>query len=129
MQCSRSHGFCRLRSSCTSYATPFLGLLLTFSPSLAHDLQAQNNVTKHSKRSLTSALVIGFGGIGGIIASTVYRQADFPGYFPGLWTTIALQFFTIAACVGLGFYFKKQNALAERGEKILEDTPGFRYTI
>jgi len=89
---------------------------------------AQNNVTKHSKRSFTSAMVIGFGGIGGIIASTVYRQADFPRYIPGLWTTAALQIFTVAACGGMSFYFKKQNALADQG-KILEMHPGFRYTI
>lgn len=44
---------------------------------------SQNNIRMSSKRSVTSALVIGFGGIGGIIASTVYRQADFPQYIPG----------------------------------------------
>lgn len=31
---------------------------------------SQNNVLMHSKRSVTSALVIGFGGVGGIIASS-----------------------------------------------------------
>jgi hypothetical protein len=60
---------------------------------------SQNNILRSSKRAVTSALVIGFGGIGGIIASSeylslfwfcvlrfrlaVFRQKDFPGYVPG----------------------------------------------
>jgi hypothetical protein len=41
--------------------------------------QANNTVT-HTKKSVSSAIVIGMGGVGGIMASTVYRQADFPRY-------------------------------------------------
>ena len=41
--------------------------------------QATNTVT-HTKKSVSTAMVIGMGGVGGIIASTVYRQADFPRY-------------------------------------------------
>ena len=41
--------------------------------------QATNTVT-HTKKSVSSAIVIGMGGVGGILASTVYRQADFPRY-------------------------------------------------
>lgn len=44
---------------------------------------SQNNILRSSKRAVTSALVIGFGGVGGIVASTVYRQADAPTYVPG----------------------------------------------
>ncbi|KAF9005279.1 MFS general substrate transporter [Hymenopellis radicata] len=70
---------------------------------------SQNNVLRHSKRSVTSALVIGFGGIGGIIASTVYRQVDFPRYIPGLWATISVQFMTLVILAILSLYFTKQN--------------------
>jgi len=41
--------------------------------------QATNTVT-HTKKSVSAAIVIGMGGVGGILASTVYRQADFPRY-------------------------------------------------
>jgi hypothetical protein len=41
--------------------------------------QANNTIT-YSKKSIASAIVIGMGGMGGIMASTVYRQVDYPGY-------------------------------------------------
>lgn len=43
----------------------------------------QNNIVGQTKRAFTSALVIGAGGIGGIVASTVFRSVDAPGYRPG----------------------------------------------
>jgi len=90
---------------------------------------AQNNVVRHSKRSVTSALVIGFGGIGGIIASTVYRQADYPGYRPGLWVTIVFQMITMASCGLMSVYFARQNKKVDNNTKVLENHPGFKYTI
>jgi sugar phosphate permease len=44
---------------------------------------AQNNIIGTSKRAVASALQVGFGGIGGIAASTVFRQQDNPRYVPG----------------------------------------------
>jgi len=44
---------------------------------------AQNNIIGTSKRSVASALQVGFGAIGGIAASTVYRDQDSPRYVPG----------------------------------------------
>jgi hypothetical protein len=42
-----------------------------------------NNVAGQSKRAFTTAIAIGGGGIGGIIASTAFRAQDAPGYRPG----------------------------------------------
>jgi len=44
---------------------------------------AQNNVVKTSKRAVASGLQVAFGAIGGIAASTVYRDGDAPRYLPG----------------------------------------------
>jgi MFS-type transporter involved in bile tolerance (Atg22 family) len=44
---------------------------------------AQNNIVGTSKRSVASALQVGFGAIGGIAASTVFRDQDAPRYLPG----------------------------------------------
>jgi hypothetical protein len=44
---------------------------------------AQNNIITTSKRAVASALQIGLGAIGGIAASTVFRQQDAPRYVPG----------------------------------------------
>ena len=44
---------------------------------------AQNNIITTSKRAVASAMQVGFGAIGGIAASTVFRQQDAPRYIPG----------------------------------------------
>jgi MFS-type transporter involved in bile tolerance (Atg22 family) len=44
---------------------------------------AQNNIVGTSKRAVGSALQVGFGAIGGIAASTVFRDKDAPRYLPG----------------------------------------------
>ncbi|PPQ63040.1 hypothetical protein CVT24_005986 [Panaeolus cyanescens] len=44
-----------------------------------------NNVVSHSKRSVVTALTISLSSIGGIIATTVFRAADFPRYVPGMY--------------------------------------------
>jgi hypothetical protein len=49
---------------------------------------AQNNIVGTSKRSVGSALQVGFGAIGGIAASTVYRDQDAPRYLPGYLTSL-----------------------------------------
>jgi hypothetical protein len=41
------------------------------------------NTAGQSKRAFTTAIAIGGGGIGGIVASTVFRAQDAPGYRPG----------------------------------------------
>jgi cyanate permease len=45
-------------------------------------LQA-NNILGHSKRAVGSAMIVGFGGVGGILASVSFAQRDFPRYLPG----------------------------------------------
>ncbi|KAF9259710.1 MFS general substrate transporter [Marasmius fiardii PR-910] len=76
-----------------------------------------NNVLSHSKRSVQSAVTIAGSGIGGIIASTVFRQADSPKYIPGLWVTIGAQIL----CVVLLF-------MEGRLGGPLEGQVGFLYT-
>jgi hypothetical protein len=44
---------------------------------------AQNNIVKTSKRAVGSAIQVGLGAVGGIAASTVYRDQDAPRYLPG----------------------------------------------
>ncbi|THC91771.1 hypothetical protein EYZ11_008778 [Aspergillus tanneri] len=48
-----------------------------------------NNVRGQWTRALSSATLVGFGGIGGIVSSLVFRSQDAPNYRPGVWTTIA----------------------------------------
>jgi hypothetical protein len=107
-----------------------------------------NNIRTQSKRSVGSALQIGyvptslnpdslvltgyrFGGIGGIIASTTFRQKDAPKYVNGLWATAALQLFILAALAGMSIFFWFKNRKVDRGtlSKPIEGQPGFKYTL
>ncbi|BGP18213.1 hypothetical protein JCM10213_007841 [Rhodosporidiobolus nylandii] len=88
-----------------------------------------NNVLSHSKRAVSTAIIIGLGGCGGILASTAYRQVDAPLYLPGLWATIGCQFYILANCAVLSWYFRSRNKKADRGEVVIEGNPAFRYTL
>ncbi|KAK0392009.1 hypothetical protein NLU13_1507 [Sarocladium strictum] len=93
-----------------------------------------NNVRGQWKRAFCSATLVGFGGIGGIAGSLVFRSQDAPtGYKPGQWACIACCLLSIILVGLLDLTFKRENAKADRGEKVLEAhaddaTSDFRYT-
>lgn len=80
-----------------------------------------NNVRGQWKRAFCSATLVGFGGIGGIIGSLVFRKEDAAtGYKPGMWACIAcaaLNVLLVAAC-DTSFYFA--NKKADQGGKVPE---------
>jgi len=90
-----------------------------------------NNVVGSSKRSIASALTVAFGGVGGIIASTVYREQDFPRYLTGLWVTLGAQFLLLFLVGVTSVHFMRLNRLARAGKLAgpLEGQPGFFYTL
>jgi MFS family permease len=90
---------------------------------------AANNVVSQSKRAVSTAIIVAFGGIGGIFGSTVYRERDSPSYRPGLWATIACQILTITLCCILTVVYRRRNKEAREKGVILEGQEGFRYTI
>lgn len=84
-----------------------------------------NNVRGYGARAVSSAIVVAAGGIGGIIAGASYRQQDAAGgYRPGLWTTIAAQLTVCVICLGLMYYFRRENKKADRGEKLIQGMEG-----
>ncbi|TKX25770.1 MFS transporter-like protein 31 [Elsinoe australis] len=90
-----------------------------------------NNIRGQWKRAFCSASLVGFGGIGGIIGSLVFRPQDAAtGYKPGIYATITASALTLIIIGLLTLYFKAQNGKASRGEKNLEgsDDSEFRYT-
>lgn len=48
-----------------------------------------NNARGQWTHALSSATLVGFGGIGGIVSSVAFRSQDAPGYRPRMWSTIA----------------------------------------
>ncbi|KAF3763071.1 hypothetical protein M406DRAFT_99558 [Cryphonectria parasitica EP155] len=92
-----------------------------------------NNIRGQWKRAFCSATLVGFGGIGGICGSLVFREQDKPTYRPGLYACIACSLLNIVLVCVLTVYFRIENGRASRGEKELETDdedyqPGFRYT-
>lgn len=88
-----------------------------------------NNLRGQWKRALASATLVGAGGIGGIIGSTVFRSQDKPGYLPGIYaTTIACALVVVITCA-MEFKFWRANKRAAAGGKIIEGLEGFRYTL
>ncbi|KAK4913691.1 hypothetical protein LTR49_018025 [Elasticomyces elasticus] len=80
------------------------------------------------KRAVSTAIFVGGGGCGGVIAANVFRQRDAPKYLPGLYTAIAVQALTVVL-VSKNFYiFYRQSRKADRGETLIEGSEGFRYT-
>jgi sugar phosphate permease len=79
-----------------------------------------NNIRGQWKRALCSATLVGFGGVGGIAGSLVFREQDKPSYAPGLYACIACCLLTLLLVSGLSIDFYYQNRKADRGEKQLE---------
>ncbi|ELR03827.1 hypothetical protein VC83_04718 [Pseudogymnoascus destructans] len=88
-----------------------------------------NNIRGQWKRALCSATLVGFGGIGGIIGSTVFREADKPKYTPGIMTCMIANGLIILITLMLTLKFWRANKRAEAGGKIIEGQVGFRYTL
>lgn len=72
-----------------------------------------------------------FGGIGGIFATTVFRQADAPRYIPGIWATIACQLVMLALLSLMTLHFWRKNKQARQGtlSQPLEGRQNFFYTL
>jgi hypothetical protein len=79
-----------------------------------------NNIRGHWKRAFCSATLVGFGGIGGIAGSLVFRKKDQPHWYPGMYACIACALLNIIIVLLLTWYFKRANAKAEKGEIVIE---------
>lgn len=88
-----------------------------------------NNIRGQWKRAFCSATLVGLGALGGIVGSTVFRSQDSPTYVPGLSVAMGSQIVILISVAILTVVFKANNKKAERGEKILEELPSFRYTV
>ncbi|KAK0184767.1 major facilitator superfamily domain-containing protein [Armillaria mellea] len=86
---------------------------------------SSNNIISHSKRAVTTAITVSFGGIGGIVATTIYRQQDFPRYIPGIITTIALQVLLLVLLGITTIHFWYEN----KKMKSKGDVGGFVYML
>lgn len=88
-----------------------------------------NNIRGQWKRALCSATLVGAGGIGGIIGSTVFREQDKPDYHPGILTCMISSALIILITLALDYKFWRANKRASSGGKPIEGLQGFLYTF
>ncbi|KAM0720861.1 hypothetical protein Q7P37_003146 [Cladosporium fusiforme] len=88
-----------------------------------------NNIRGQWKRAFASATLVGFGGIGGIAGSTIFRAEDAPNYDLGIIFCLCANVLMIVIVVVNSIIFRRQNKRADRGEIVLEGDPNFRYTL
>jgi len=69
-----------------------------------------NNIRGQWKRALCSATLVGAGGIGGIIGSTVFRSVDSPGYRPGIETCLIASALIVVISLAMDFKFSREQA-------------------
>jgi len=72
----------------------YVGVIFTMQEDfrfIAFVYQSSNNIVTHTKRATSTALIVSFGGLGGILASLTFRQRDFPHYLPGIYAMLGCQ--------------------------------------
>lgn len=111
-------------------STPASSICTILRPCQANTPQWQaNNVRGQWKRALCSATLIGGGGIGGIIGSTVFRTQDRPGYVPGIIATTLACGVVLVVTALLDLKFWLANKRVDKGGKMIEGLEGFHYTL
>lgn len=88
-----------------------------------------NNIRGQWKRALASATLVGMGGVGGIVGSTIFREQDKPAYRPGMYGCILASGLIVLITCGLTLKFHRANKRAASGGKAIEGLVGFRYTL
>ncbi|KAL4881862.1 major facilitator superfamily domain-containing protein [Aspergillus karnatakaensis] len=103
-----------------------------------------NNIGGSLKRSVGIAMHVGFGNLGGVLASFIYRTQDKPEYYVGHGTLIGTLSMSTILCTIMTIYLRRENARRDReykppseysdAEKDAEREKGdfatfFRYTV
>ena len=98
-----------------------------------------NLVSGHYKRSVASAVQVGIGNIGGIVASNIFLDSEVPRYTTGYSVSLAMLGICALACTAMFWFVGFENRKRERGERdtrleeddrdnLGDDHPGFRLT-
>lgn len=76
-----------------------------------------NLVSGHYKRSVSSAMQVGLGNIGGIVASNVFLASESPKYPTGYGVSLGMLWICGGACTALYVLAKSENRKRARGER------------
>ncbi|PKX94190.1 putative MFS transporter [Aspergillus novofumigatus IBT 16806] len=100
-----------------------------------------NNMAGHYKQSIASAMQIGFGNCGGLVASNIFFKEEAPRYTTGYGVSLGMTWICGAACALFLTYLARENRLRNAGrrdwrlelpqdevENLGDDHPAFRFT-
>ncbi|KAJ5135316.1 uncharacterized protein N7515_004594 [Penicillium bovifimosum] len=100
-----------------------------------------NNMGGHYKQSVASAMQIGVGNCGGLVASNIYFTSEAPTYPTGFGVSLGMIWIGGLACTIFFCYLWRENRLREQGkrdyryqwareelENAGDDHPSFRFT-
>ncbi|KAF2501681.1 MFS general substrate transporter [Lophium mytilinum] len=98
-----------------------------------------NTMSGHYKRAVSTAVMVGLGNAGGIVASSVFLDREMPRYPTGYGVSLGLLWVCGAACTVFLFVVKRENGKRDRGERdhrlertedadnLGDDHPRFRF--
>ncbi|KAL1747872.1 major facilitator superfamily domain-containing protein [Schizophyllum fasciatum] len=105
------------RSGALSYVGVYLAACGIY-PNIPNTIAwMSNNVEGSYKRSVSLAMVIGFGNINGAVSSNVYREEDKPWYTLGHGLVLMYIAFGLIASTAYLFLAHRENQRRERGER------------
>ncbi|GIK04455.1 hypothetical protein Aspvir_008538 [Aspergillus viridinutans] len=100
-----------------------------------------NNMAGHYKQSIASAMQIGFGNCGGLVASNIFFKEEAPRYTTRYGVSLGMTWICGAACALFLTYLVRENRLRDAGrrewrlelpqeevENLGDDHPAFRFT-
>lgn len=101
-----------------------------------------NNMGGHYKRSISTAMQVGFGNAGGIVASNIFLTKEAPLYVTGYATSLGLLWLCALASTALLIGMRVENGKREKGERdgrfgvpvdelenLGDDHPRFRFSF
>lgn len=100
-----------------------------------------NNMAGHYKQSISTAMQIGIGNCGGLVASNVFLTSEAPTYPTGFGISLGMVWICGISCVVFVTWLARENRLREEGKRddryelppgelsnLGDDHPSFRFT-
>lgn len=100
-----------------------------------------NNMAGHYKQSIASAMQIGFGNCGGLVASNIFIASEAPTYHTGFGVSLGMVWICGIACMVFFGWLVRENRLRDAGKRdyryewsqeelsnLGDDHPSFRFT-
>jgi len=124
-------GFCMLGFS-TQVTVRYVGTYLATGAYVSNwaalNAYQANNIVGQWKRATVAAAVSACNGLGGIAGSYIVRSQEAPRYLTAIWVSVGSHIVMVAVVSLCTVCFWMVNKRAQKGERVIEGVPNFRYT-